>query len=109
VYYQNCYNEGQLMQVSLSISETSGWKNVCGRCHLKVSWGIAIWTGSTNTSSVGTLSTYSTKFKLLDGVELTNCFNLINVRIVMVPIENNYGFIVNIRSSSSSYIPEWKS
>jgi hypothetical protein len=92
-------------------------------CYLKVSWGIAILTcsidiSSTNTSnetsntytgSTCTSNTCSTKFKPIEGIKLTSCFNLIGVGTIMVLIENCPGYVTNINSSSSSYIPKCKS
>ncbi len=61
-----------------------------------------------NTSSIGLL-TCLTKFKPVDVINLTSWFDQINVGTAMVIIENSHGSIANIKSSSSSYIPKWKS
>jgi hypothetical protein len=71
-------------------------------CCLKISWGVAIWVGSTNINLVSTSNTYSTRFKPIDGIKLTSYFNQIGVRTTLVPIENNHDFVANIMSSSSS-------
>jgi len=41
---------------SIVISPTLGYKNVFGKCYLKVSCGITIWTSSTKIGSLGTCS-----------------------------------------------------
>jgi hypothetical protein len=52
---------------------------------------------------------YSTKFIPVDAINLTSWFDQIDVRTIMVPIENNRDFIENIKSSISLYILELKS
>ncbi len=87
-----------------SISPISSWKKVFGKCCLKVLKGIVIWTCNTNTSSIGLsywignidissigTNTYSIKFKLVNKIKLTSCFDLIGVGTNMFPIENNHG------------------
>jgi hypothetical protein len=49
------------------------------------------------------------KVKVVIILNLTSLFNQTNVRIVVVPIENNLGFVANIKSSFESNIPKWKS
>jgi hypothetical protein len=53
--------------------------------------------------------TYSTRFKPNDEIKITSCSSLTDVGTSMVPIENNLHFIANIKSFSSSDIPNWKS
>jgi hypothetical protein len=58
--------------------------------------------GDSNTCSTST--TYSTRFKHADAINLTCWFSQIDVGTTMVPIENNLGYVSNIKSSSSSDI-----
>ncbi len=75
----------QVGVLSIAIFLTSGWNNILSKCYLKVSKGMAIWTSSIDTSLMGTY-TCSTKFKLVDGIKLIGCSNMINVGTSMVPI-----------------------
>jgi hypothetical protein len=106
--------------LSISISLTSSWKNVFGRCCWKVSRVILIGqtcidlrsisneTSGSNTSST-CLLTYLTKFKPINEIDLTCWFDQIDVRTIMVPIKNNPHLMVNTKSSSLTNIPKWKS
>jgi uncharacterized sodium:solute symporter family permease YidK len=66
---------------------------------LKVSKGMAIWTNSIDIGLMGTY-TCSMKFKLVDGIKLIGCSNMINVGTSMVPIFKSY--IINIKDYFSS-------
>jgi len=94
---------------SILISLTSSWKKVSGRCYLKVSWGISIWMGSIEIGSTGTLGTCSINPRLVDEDGLICCFDWTGWRTSMVPVENNFGYVANIKSSTSLEIPKWKS
>ncbi len=65
-------------------------------------------TSGLDTSSTSLL-TYLTKFKLADVINLTCWFDQIDEGTTMVPIENNFGSITNIKYFPSSYITKWKS
>jgi hypothetical protein len=81
------------IQASVTIFPTLGFKKKIGRCYLKVSWSIVIWTHSTNIDSTcisyRTCSTNTSviKFKLVDRIKLIGCSNLIGVGTTMVPMK----------------------
>jgi hypothetical protein len=102
---QRFWTYSQVGVLSITISP-SGQNKVFIMCCLKVSWGIAIWVGSTNINLVSTSNTYSTRFKLVDGIKLTSYFNQIGVGTTLVHVENNHNFVANIMSFSSSNIPK---
>ncbi len=108
--------------LSISISLTLVWKNVLGKCSWKVSRGIVILinhtsaglTGITNKTSdsntcLTSSITYSTKFKPAYVINLISWPNQIYAKIIIIPIENSFSFVANIKSSFSSNILEWKS
>jgi hypothetical protein len=83
--------------LSISISPTLGWKKVYGKCCLKVSKGIVTWTSNIKTCSTCTYTSLF-KFKLANVIKLIGCYVLIDVGTYMVPIENNHGSVINIKS-----------
>jgi len=105
---------------SISISLTSSWKDVSSKCCWKKYQGVFnksyryqfdryIKQNTWLRHRFNKFNNLSTKFKPIDVINLTSWFHQINVGTTMVPIENSFGFVANIKSSSLLDIPQWKS
>jgi hypothetical protein len=62
--------------------------------------------GSTEIGSIGTLGTCLINSRHVDENGLIGCFNLASLGTPMVPIENNFDFVANIKCSTSLEIPK---
>ncbi len=60
-------------------------------------------------SSSTCLLTYPIRFKPIDVINIIGWSDQTNVGITIIPIENSHGYVANIKSSSLSDIPKWKS